>query len=91
MVLVTVYDCKAQIYTPPHVSQTKETAIREFGTLVNDGGKTMIAQHPEDYSLFLVGEWFDRVPLDNGSVTAKLVATPSFECLAQGIDLVKKP
>lgn len=90
MVLVSVYDSKATTYTPPHPSQTKETAIREFSTLVNDGGKTMISQHPEDYSLFVVGEWFERVPLEGNKTTAKLVASPSFECLAQGIDLVKK-
>lgn len=90
MVLVSVYDSKAETYTPPHPSQSRASAVREFETLVNDGGKTMISQHPEDFSLFLVGEWFERVPLDNGSFTAKLVAAPSFECLAQGVDLVKK-
>lgn len=96
MILVSVFDVKAEIWTPPHPSQSRASAVREFETLVNDGGKTMISQHPEDFSLFLVGEWCDRVPMEGfkpGSevkFSAKLVAMPSFECLAQGIDLVKK-
>lgn len=90
MVLVSVYDSKAETYTPPHPSQSKASAVREFETLVNDGGKTMISQHPEDFSLFMVGEWFDRVPVDRGTFTAKLVGLETFVCLAKGIDLVKK-
>lgn len=90
MVLVSVYDSKADTYTPPHPSQSKASAIRELETLVNDGGKTMISQHPEDFSLFLVGEWFERVPVDGALTAAKLVASKTFECLAKGIDLVKK-
>lgn len=96
MVLVSVYDSKAETWTPPHPSQSKASAIREFETLVNDGGKSMISQHPEDFSIHQVGEWLDRVPVDGfepGSPVkfcAKLISIPEFECLARGIDLVKK-
>lgn len=92
MILVTVYDSKADSYTPPHPSQNDSTAVREFATLVNDGGKSMISQHPEDFSIFRVGEWFERVPIEgqDGRFCARLVADSTFSCLARANDLVKK-
>lgn len=92
MVLVSIYDSKAETYTPPHPSQSKASAIREFEVLVNDGGKSMISQHPEDFSLHLVGEWLERVPVEGqeGKFTARLLGYTEWECLAKGLDLVKK-
>lgn len=91
MILVSVFDVKAETWTPPHPSQSCASAVREFETLVNDGGKTMISQHPEDFSVWKVGEWFERIPLSDGKTfRSKLIALDSFECLAQGVDLVKK-
>lgn len=92
MILVSIYDVKAESYTPPHPCPSHAAAIREFEVLVNDGGKSMISQHPEDFSLVLVGEWLDRVPVEGQSMkfTAKLVGYPQFSTLAQGRDLVKE-
>lgn len=92
MVLVSIYDSKAETYTPPHPSQSKASSIREFEVLVNDGGKSMISQHPEDFSLILVGEWLERCPIEGqeGKFTARLLGYSEFECLACGLDLVKR-
>ena len=93
MILVSVHDVKAETYTPPHVAQSKAAAIREFEVIVNDKEKkTMIAQHPEDFSLILVGEWLERVPVEGQQMkfTARLLGYTEFECLAQGVDLVKE-
>lgn len=92
MVLVSLYDSKAKTYTPPHPSVNEDTAIREFQILVNDDGKTQVSQYPEDFVLFAVGEWCDRVPVpgNDGEFTSKLVAYPDFRALARGIDLRKK-
>lgn len=92
MVLVSVFDSKADSYSAPHPSQSKASAIREFEMLVNGDHNNLIAAHPEDFTLFEVGEWLERVPVDNSGehFTAKLVACPSFVALAKGSDLLKK-
>lgn len=92
MILVSLYDSKADTYTPPHPSANAETAIRELSALVNDDSKTQIALNPEDFVLFAVGEWCDRVPVDgqDGKFTSKLVAYPGFKSLCKAIDLKKK-
>lgn len=93
MILVSVHDVKAETYTPPYVSQSKASAIRDFEVVVNDKDKkTMISQHPEDFSLFLVGEWLERVPVEGQEkkFTARLLGYCEFECLAKGVDLVKE-
>lgn len=92
MILVSLFDVKAKTYSPPHPTQNKDTAIRELAMLVNAGDKSLIATNPEDYALYSVGEWFDRVPVDGkvDSYTAKLVANQTFEHLCNAADLVKE-
>lgn len=92
MILVSVYDSKADTYSAPHPSQSTASAIREFEMLVNGDKNNLIAAHPEDFTLFDVGEWLDRVPVDDSGehFTAKLVSRPSFIALVKGSDLLKK-
>lgn len=54
MILVSLFDSKAKTWSNPHVCQNKAAALREFGMLVNDGGRTLVAQHPADFDLFEV-------------------------------------
>lgn len=89
MILWSLYDSKADTYTVPHVSLNEETAKRDFAMVVNDKNSkdSLISAHPEDFTLFLVGEWFDRVPTDDGRFTARLVASPCFKAICKGIDV----
>lgn len=59
MILVSVRDKKAEAFHPPYAVPTKGIAIRAFGDAVVKGGSDLSA-HPEDFDLFLVGE-FDQI------------------------------
>lgn len=59
MILVSVRDKKAEAFHPPYAVPTRGIAIRAFGDAVLKGGSDLSA-HPEDFDLFLVGE-FDQI------------------------------
>lgn len=61
----SVYDEKAQAYNTPFFQLQIAQAIRHFSDLSQDT-KTTINRHPEDYSLYHIGEWDD----DNASLTS---------------------
>lgn len=54
----TVYDSKVESYMNPFLMQTKGQAIRAFADSVNDE-KTQFYKHPEDFTLFEIGEYDD--------------------------------
>lgn len=54
----SVYDSKADSFSQPMVRVNDNVAIRDFGLVVNDVRQdNAVAVHPEDYTLFCVGEW----------------------------------
>lgn len=55
----TVHDAKSEAYLPPFHLQTKGQAIRAFTDCVNDPNH-QFAKHPEDYTLFELGEFDDH-------------------------------
>ena len=55
----TVYDAKIEAYMSPFLMATKAQAIRTFGDTVNDE-KNQRNKHPEDYTLFEIGEYDDN-------------------------------
>lgn len=54
----TVYDSKAECYMQPFFMMNKGTALRAWQNTVNDQS-TEFNRHPEDYTLFEIGE-FDQ-------------------------------
>jgi len=62
--IFSVWDSVAKVHQNPFCLHNKHEAIRGFADAVNDES-TMLAKHPEDYTLFLVGEWED----DTGTIT----------------------
>lgn len=56
--LYTVRDSKAEVFYPPHQSQTHGTAIRQFQTLASDPTH-LFCQHAEDFGLYFIGT-FDQ-------------------------------
>lgn len=57
----TVYDSKIEAYMSPFLMQTKGQAIRAFSDTVNDpDSKNGFHQHPEDFTLFEIGEYDDQ-------------------------------
>jgi len=58
--IYSVYDSKAETYTPPFFQHREAMAIRTFSDCVNDPGHTF-GMHPEDYTLFHLGEYDDNL------------------------------
>lgn len=67
--IFTVYDSKAEAYLPPFYLSTKGQAIRAFTDTANDPNHTFY-KHPEDYTLFLLGQFED------GNASFHLQKTP---------------
>lgn len=56
--LYSIYDSKAEQFSPPQVYHNDMLALRAFEGLVNDD-KTLINSYPEDFSLHYVGNLGD--------------------------------
>ena len=57
--IFTVYDSKAQAYMQPFYMQSTGQAVRSFDDTVNDH-QHPFSKHPEDYTLFELGEYDDQ-------------------------------
>ncbi|QXP44270.1 MAG: nonstructural protein [Arizlama microvirus] len=55
----SILDAKAKVYSNPFFMPQIGQALRGFGDLVN-GEKSDVSKHPEDYSLYQVGEYDDE-------------------------------
>lgn len=60
-----IHDCKVGAYDKPWLARSRGEAIRSFADLINSKDNNMVSKHPEDYTLFEVGEF----SLDTGNVT----------------------
>lgn len=58
-ILVILYDAKADTFSPPSCADSSAAAIRQLEMLVNDKQPTLVSTHPEDFTLFKVGEYVD--------------------------------
>lgn len=56
--IYTVYDSKTESYLKPFFLLSPGEALRGFIDIANDKN-TAIGLHPEDYTLFELGEWED--------------------------------
>lgn len=54
----TIFDSKIESYMKPFYAHTKGEAIRMFSDGLKESD-SMIAKHPEDYTLFHIGEYDD--------------------------------
>lgn len=66
----TVFDSKAEAYLNPIYFQTKGQAIRAFSDTAKDG-QSMISKHPQDYTLFEIGE-YDQLKGEINMYSAKV-------------------
>lgn len=56
--LYSIYDLKAEQFSPPQVYHNDMLALRAFEGIVNDD-KMLIKKYPEDFSLYYVGNLGD--------------------------------
>ena len=78
--IYSIYDSKAESYAKPIFADRVGEVIRSFGDIANDKSHP-IGKHPEDYSLYEIGEWDD----DAGTVEN----TTPHKSLGKALDFVK--
>lgn len=61
--LFSIYDSKAETFYKPIPDISVGSMLRNFQELSNDKN-TVVGKHPEDFTLFQIGEWDD----DKGEV-----------------------
>ena len=56
--LYVLYDSKSETYTAPTANPARGQALRSFSDAVNEKqNPTVLAQHPQDFTLFEIGEY----------------------------------
>lgn len=55
----SIFDAKLAVFNTPFFARANGEAIRSFSDLVHDS-RTTVAQHPEDFSLFHIGQYDDE-------------------------------
>lgn len=78
--IFSVYDSKAESYTPPYFQHKTAQAIRIFSDCCNDEGHTF-GKHPADYTLFDLGIYDD----DTGTITQDKIIS-----VANGLTLIEQ-
>lgn len=61
--IYTIYDDAAQAYNTPFFMHNDGLAIRAFQDNVNSAEENNISKHPEQFSLFKLGEYDDKTGL----------------------------
>lgn len=57
--IYSIYDSKAEVYSPTFTANNNGDAIRAFQNDIQKG-QSMLATNPEDFTLFHLGEWDDE-------------------------------
>lgn len=74
----SIRDTKAEVFNTPFFQKTHGEAERAFKRLTADQ-QSMIAQYPEDYDLYYIGEYDDQ--------TGKLITIDSPQHLVKAVQL----
>lgn len=77
LVICSIHDSKAEAWINPMTFQSRAQAVRSFSDAIQDG-QSEFSKHPEDYSLFMLGEFDQR--------TGELVLEASPVNLGNGIN-----
>ena len=75
--IYSIHDNKAEAYLPPFFLHNKNMAIRSFADCCQDEGHAF-NRHPEDYSLWEIGEFDDQ--------TGEIIYHTPHKALGSGID-----
>lgn len=60
--IIVVRDRAIDVYGTPFVTQTTAQAVRSFTDEVNNTqGNSAIAQHPDDYDLYIIGHYDETI------------------------------
>ncbi len=90
----SILDSKSGIYAKPFFMLNTSMAVRAFGDLCNDV-QTTIASHPEDYTLYHIGEYDDGVatlksitpqPISNAAALLRYNKQPELPAKLRTVD-----
>lgn len=77
--VLSIYDAKIEAYMRPFTSQTEGQALRVFSDeLLREG--SIIGAHPEDYALFVIGDFDDH--------SGELKSSPAPKCIARAHEML---
>lgn len=74
-----IFDSAIKTFSAPQTTSHRGAALRGFGDAVNNK-ETVFAGHPDDYDLYILGEFDDQTGL---------FSTGAPEALVRGKDLVR--
>lgn len=78
--IFAIYDQKAKVFIPPFYAHNEGTALRQFSNAINSPDSDM-SKYPEDFTLFLIGEFDDN----KGEITGKAPST-----MVNGLQMVEE-
>lgn len=62
MKVFSVFDSKGEVWGMPQFQMNAAVALRSFADAVMaTNGESMLSQHPEDFTLFEIGNWDERL------------------------------
>lgn len=82
MKMFSVYDNKAECFSPPFFMKATGLALRGFTDMINSGEQTQYSVHPQDFTLFELGEWNEE--------TGKVEQYEAPKSLGNGVDFITK-
>lgn len=74
--IFSIYDGKAKIFNTPFFMATLGMAVRAFQDIAQDQN-TMICRHPEDFTLYEIGEYEDGTAKLTEKIPMQLIAVAS--------------
>jgi len=81
----TIYDVASGIYMRPFFQQTDGQATRSFSDIALDADHE-IGKHPEDYTLFRIGQYNDNTGKLEGEIPEKIITALQCVHAAQHVD-----
>jgi hypothetical protein len=97
--MYSIYDSVAQAFRNPWYMHNDGEALRVFEQIVNDKSNkdNLVAQHPEQFTLFHIGEWDDKnatiesfTPKSIGLGVEYVDANPEFDKLDKIIEMLQQ-
>lgn len=79
----TIYDVASGAYMRPFFSQADGMAVRGFKDIANDP-EHEVGKHPEDYTLFRIGDFNERTGTLRGDGLEKLAT--ALECISDQLN-----
>lgn len=85
----SVFDSKPAFFGTPFIDQRKESAIRAFADAVNSPDPNNgFKRHPEDYSLFVLGEFDNETGELIPQIPKNLITASALRSILPGVDPV---